>query len=117
MYAAHGVGNHPRQRRYYEVRRPTVETGLAPSCMHHLARGRSRGMPRLYGNVGAILEPDASHAALSLELHPWPPDCALAQSLSSVAHRDLHRRQNDQDRIPGILGILVDGGKQPVALS
>src|SRR5271157_3541751 len=65
---------------------------------------------------GAILEPDAADAALSLELHPWPPDCSVAQSLSAMAHRDLHRRQNDPDRIPGILGILVDGAKQPVAI-
>src|SRR5271157_3940017 len=65
---------------------------------------------------GAILEPDAADAALSLELHPWPPDCALAQSLSSMAHRDLHRRQNDPDWIPRILGILVDGAKQPLAV-
>src|SRR5208282_1549451 len=61
MYAAHGVGKHPRQRRDYKV-----ETGLVPS-------------------PGAILETDAADAALPLELHPWPPDCPLAQSLSSMA--------------------------------
>ena len=74
-----------------------METGLAPSR-------------------GAILEPDATDAALSLELHSWPPDCPLAQSISPMAHRNLHRRQDDADRIPGILGILVDRAHQPVAL-
>src|SRR4029077_6036241 len=97
MHAAHRVGKHPRQRRYYKVRNLSVETGLAPS-------------------TGAILEPDAADAALSLELHPRPPDCAVAQSLSSVADRDLHRGQDDPDWIPGILGILVDGANQPVAV-
>ena len=33
-----------------------------------------------------------------------------------MAHRNLHWRQNDPDRIPGILGILVDRAHQPVAL-
>ena len=65
---------------------------------------------------GAILEPDADDAALSLELHPWPPDYSVAQSLSAMADRDLHRRQNDPDWIPGILGILVDRTNQPVAI-
>ena len=74
------------------------ETGLAPS-------------------LGAILEPDATDAALSLELDSWPPDCPLAQSLSPLAYRDLHRRQDDADRLSGILGILVDRANQPLALS
>ena len=65
---------------------------------------------------GAILEPDAPNAALSLELHPRTPNCPVAQSLSSVADRDLHWRKNDPDWIPGILGILVDRTNQPVAI-
>ena len=75
----------------------SVETGPTPS-------------------LGAILEPDAADAALSLELYSWPQDRPVAQSLSPMAHRNLHWRQNDPDRIPGILGILVDRAHQPVAL-
>src|SRR6266403_1640246 len=67
-------------------------------------------------STGAILSTDAADAALRLELHSRPPDCALAQSLPSLAHRDLHGRQDDPDRIPGVLGIPVDGASQPVAI-
>ncbi len=98
MHAAHGVGEHTRHRRYHKVNNLSVETGLAPRLS------------------GAILKSNAADAAFSLELHPWPPDCPLAQSLSAMAHRDVHRRQDDADRIPGILGILMDRANQPVAL-
>src|SRR5271165_353165 len=64
----------------------------------------------------AILETDAADAALSLELHPWSPDSPLAQSLSSMAARNLYGREDDADRFPGILGISVDGTKPSVAL-
>ena len=97
MRAPSGVGKHPRQRRDYKIGNVSVETGLAPS--HRRYTGT-----------------DAPNAALSLELHPGPPDCSVAQSLSAMADRDLHRRQNDPDRIPGILGILVDRAKQLVAV-
>jgi len=66
--------------------------------------------------LDAILKPDAADAALSLELDSRSPDCALAQSVSFMADRDLHRRENDADWIPGVLGISVDGAGQPLAL-
>ena len=40
----------------------------------------------------------------------------MAQSVSFVADRDLHWRENDANWIPGILGILVDRAQQLVAL-
>src|ERR1019366_2552143 len=105
MHAAHGVGKHPRQRRHYKVRSWLVCDAGCP---------RSRGFRDL--GRGRYTGPDAADAALSLELHSWPPDCPLAQSLSPMADRDLPRLQNDPDWIPGILGIFVDGASQPVAL-
>ena len=65
---------------------------------------------------GRYTEADASDAALYLERDPRPPACAVAQSLSFVAARDLHRGQNDADRFPGILGISMDGAQRSLAL-
>ena len=91
MYDEPGVGKHPRQRGDHKV-----ETGL----------------PRL---TRAILEPDAADAALSLELHPWPPDAPGAvpiflwriETYTGVKMTQIGFLE---------LGILVDGAKQPVAL-
>ncbi len=63
------------------------------------------------------IEKNAADAALSLELNPWTPDCTMAQSLPAMAYRDLYRREDDANRIPGVLGIPVDGTNQFVALS
>jgi hypothetical protein len=41
----------------------------------------------------------------------------VAQSLSFVADRNLHWREDDADWIPGILGISVDGTNQSLAFS
>src|SRR5256885_14566070 len=41
----------------------------------------------------------------------------MAQSLSSLASRDLLRRQNAADWIPGILGICSTRTKAPLAIS
>ena len=91
MLAAHGLGKHPSQHRNHKV-----AYGACP---------------------GAILKINAADNALYLELHPRPPDCSLAQPLSSMASRDLHRGQNDADRFPGILGISLDRAEQSVAFS
>ena len=40
----------------------------------------------------------------------------MAQPLSIVADRDLLRRENDPDRIPGVLGVYVARTPEPVAL-
>src|ERR1019366_5700736 len=52
MYAAHGVGKHPRQRRDYKVRSwcLSVETGLAPSLREIFFRSLRRYVPALYWN-------------------------------------------------------------------
>src|SRR5438067_9963840 len=56
------------------------------------------------------------HPPFSLERHPRLPPHSLAQSLSEVAHRDLLRPQDEQDRLPGILGIHVARARQPATL-
>jgi len=73
-------------------------------------------LPRLYG-AAYIINSDAPNAALPLELHSRPPDYTVAQPLSLMANGNLHRRKNDPNRIPGILGIYVDRARQPLALS
>ena len=80
-------------------------------------------MPRLHNAVSTtkivavyIINSNAPNAALSLELHSRPPDYPVAQPLSLVANGNLHWRQNDSDRISGILGIYVDRASQPLAL-
>jgi hypothetical protein len=111
MHATHGVGKHPRQRRHHQVTSCARVGTAALGCPgERQLAGFSCATSRRY------TKPNAADAALSLELHPWPPDCPLAQSASSMAHRDLHRRQNDPDRIPRILDVSVDGANQPVAL-
>ncbi len=66
---------------------------------------------------GVVREYDAADAAVSLEFDPWAPDCSVAQPLSAVADRNLYGREDDADWISGILGISMDGARQPVALS
>jgi hypothetical protein len=51
-----------------------------------------------------------------MERHPWAPPGALAQSLSALAHRDLLRCENEQRRLPGILGILLARAREHGAL-
>ena len=60
---------------------------------------------------------DVVHAPLPLERDSRPPPCSMAQSLSSLASRDLLRRQNAADWIPGILGICSTRTKAPLAIS
>src|ERR1700682_1903375 len=42
-----------------------------------------------------------------VERDPRTPSCAVAQSLSSLAHGNLCRTQDGQNRLSGILGIHV----------
>jgi hypothetical protein len=58
----------------------------------------------------------APNPALSLERHQRASPHAMAQSLLAVAHRDLHRRQDDADWISGILGIYLAGTRESMAL-
>lgn len=41
----------------------------------------------------------------------------MEESVFAVAHRDVYRREDDADRVPGILGIFVDGTAELVAIS
>src|SRR5439155_17936610 len=61
-----------------------------------------------------MIVPDVLHAPLPLERDPRSPACALAQSVSSLASRNLLRRQNAADRIPGVLGIRSTRTKEPL---
>src|ERR1700676_2498745 len=54
---------------------------------------------------------------LSVERHQGPSPGSMAKSVSSVAHRNLHRRENDADRLRGVLGIHVARASRPLAFS
>lgn len=41
----------------------------------------------------------------------------MEKSVPALADRDLYRRQDEADRISGILGIHVERASQPLALS
>src|SRR5580698_8575839 len=64
-----------------------------------------------------LLSCHALPAPLSLERHQGPSSGSVAQPLPAMAHRDLLRRQDDADRLPGVLGISVAGAYQPLAFS
>ncbi len=57
----------------------------------------------------AILILDVADGPPTVERHARPPACALAEPLPALAHRDLLRRQDEPDRLLGILGIYVEG--------
>ena len=63
-----------------------------------------------------IMVRDALHPSILMERNPGTPFGPVAQPLSSVADRDLLWRENDPDRLPGILGIYVARAQEPVAL-
>src|SRR5579863_4032640 len=52
-----------------------------------------------------------------MECHQGPSADAVAQSVPAVAHRDLHRRQDEGNRISGILGIHVARTPRVVGIS
>src|SRR5579863_5938419 len=59
----------------------------------------------------------AHDAPILVECNPRPSPGSVAESLSSMAHRNLHRRENDPDRLPGILGIHVARATRTLAVS
>ena len=58
----------------------------------------------------------ALHTSISMELDPGAPAYPVAQPLSTVANRNLLWRENDPNRLSGILGIYVARAQEPVAL-
>lgn len=58
----------------------------------------------------------AQHAAFLLERHSRAPFDSLAQSVPSLAHRDLLRRENAADRISGILGVSLERALESLAI-
>src|SRR5437588_12757960 len=54
---------------------------------------------------------DAPTAPLLLECNSRPPSCALAKPLPALAHGDLLRPEDGQDRLCGVLGLHVPGEK------
>src|SRR5262245_30914435 len=58
----------------------------------------------------------AQRPSLPLERHTGPSLHALAKSLSSLEDRDLHGRQDDADRIPGVLGVQLARAQESVAV-
>jgi hypothetical protein len=55
----------------------------------------------------AILRNNVADAALRLEFHAGTSDCTVAQSVSSMANRDLHRCKDDADRVSVVLGVCL----------
>ncbi len=116
MHHAPGMGEHPRQHRHQRKITATRRDGACPVSLNlSLAlnedpRFTCLKLPRRYTCK------HASHAALSLECHSRPQNHSLAQSVPLVAHGDVHRHQDDANRLRGILGIYVDGARQPMAL-
>jgi|SRR5580704_3947052 len=60
--------------------------------------------------------PHALHAPLLVECHPRAPPHPLAQPLSIMENRNLHRREDAPDRSAGILGIYLAGAQTTLAL-
>ena len=65
---------------------------------------------------GYDLSLDVVHAPLPLERDSRSPPCSVAQSVSSLASRNLLRRQDAADWIPGVLGIRSARTKAPLAI-
>ena len=55
-------------------------------------------------------------APLPLECHQGASSGSMAESLPSVAHRDLHRGEDDADRLSGILGISLARTQKSLAV-
>jgi hypothetical protein len=58
----------------------------------------------------------ATHDSLSLECDARPSAHSVAQPISSLEDRDLLWREDDPDRISGVLGISVAGAEALVAI-
>jgi len=58
----------------------------------------------------------ALQAPLSVERHARPSSRALAESILTVAHRNLHRREDATDWIPGVLGVSMARAAKSVAV-
>ena len=65
---------------------------------------------------GYDLSLDVVHAPLPLERDSRSPPCSVAQSVSSLASRNLLRRQDAADWIPGVLGIHSARTKASLAI-
>ncbi len=60
--------------------------------------------------------PHARTLTFLLELNPRTSLCAVAQPLPALAHGDLFRPEDGQDRLCGVLGIHAAGTKAATAL-
>jgi len=60
--------------------------------------------------------PHARTFTIFLELNPWTSLCPVAQPLPALAHGDLFRPEDGQDRLCGVLGIHAAGKKAVAAL-
>lgn len=88
---------------------------LRPSCPWWLIGFTSSRHRRKAPFV--VMMARALHAPLPLERDQGPSPGSVAEPLSFVADRDLHRRENDADRLSGVLGVRVAGAGESLALS
>src|SRR5207302_9788468 len=70
--------------------------------------------PRPAGCLYSI--PHARTLTIFLELDTWTSVCPVAQPLSALAHGNLFRPEDGQDRLCGVLGIHAAGKKTATAL-
>lgn len=82
-----------------------------------MARGQKTGLQEREGQAGCLYSiPHARTLTLLLELNPRTSLCSLAQPLPALAHGNLLRPEDGQDRICGILGIHAAGKKTATSL-
>jgi hypothetical protein len=58
----------------------------------------------------------ALHFSFSLECHQGSPSHPVAQSIPALAHRDLYGREDDADRLSGVLAFHLAGAPPSVAI-
>lgn len=66
--------------------------------------------------VLAIIGQHAQQDPLPLERDSWPSPGSLAKSVSSLAHRNLHGREDEADRLRGVLGVYVARASRTLAI-
>src|SRR5205085_3272336 len=72
---------------------------------------RGRGLPFV-----GIMHLHALPSPIPLECHQRASPRSMAKPIPAVAHRNLHRRQDERDWLCRILGIHVAGAKRTLAL-
>jgi hypothetical protein len=84
----------------------TASTYRQPPVMRPSRRWETSGSADCLYSI-----PHARTFTILLELDPWTSPCPVAQPLSALAHGNVFRPEDGQDRLCGILGIHGTGTK------